>query len=208
MQLSSSADPSPTSDEQIIVHRLREQGWTDEGLATIHFLKVDINRPFEDWLVFWDARYGPAYVPLLRAHAFFKVRRHLADLGPGNERAGFRFVSGVIAEPFLALGFRRHVAQAATAAKPRGKLADGSRMSEVIGRLANSPEHRELTAKELWPHFLSALEERGLDPNELHPADPRQTCVQYDSNSKLNKTASMTRRSFCNAVSRARNPKS
>ncbi len=206
MPISSNVDPNPTNTEQIIVHRLREQGWTDEGTASIHFLKVDISRPFEDWPVSWDARCGPSNASLPRAYAFLKVLRRLDDLGPGNEAAGYRHVTAMIAEPFLALGLKRRTSQARIAGLPRGKLPDGARMGEVIHRLANGAEYRDLTAKELWPHFQSALEELGLEPKELNADDPKRACVQYTPNGDRNDSAQMTLRTFGNRISKARKP--
>lgn len=202
----SNSDLRSTTTEQIIVLRLREQGWTDEAMASVHFFKPDINLPFEAWPVSWDDGFGPADTPLLRAYAFLKVLRRLDDLGSGNEAAGYRHVTAMIAEPFTKLGLRTHARQKRAASKPRGKLADGSRMGEVIHRLANGPEHRDLTAKELWPHFQSALEELGLEPKELNAKDPKRACVRYTPNGDRMDTAQMTLRTFGNRVSKARKP--
>lgn len=74
--------------------------------------------------------------------------------------------------------------QAGIARKPRGKIDNHKTLSEFIGELALSIEHKAESAKELWPHLYSELDTLGLNPKEFkHPNDLKKNCYCYDFNS-------------------------
>lgn len=205
MKVASDAEPHTLISEQIIAHLLQEQGWTDQEIASIRFPKLDPSLPFHTWSFTYNGVLRPAASDLVRAYAFLKAVAAGEGLGPGNEAAGFRHVAAMIAEPFTELGLKTHARQRAAARKPRGKLANGEgAMGEVITILVRNPEHRDLTARELWPHFLGVLADLGLEPNELNADVSSRTCVQYTPKGDRKDAAQMTLRTFGNRVSKAR----
>lgn len=83
-------------------------------------------------------------------------------------------------------GMRYGGHQATIAGKPRGKVGGGKGGDEdktndqIIGELALMCEHRNLTSKDLWNHYFSALYQRGLDPDETEAADWKKSFIEYD----------------------------
>jgi hypothetical protein len=76
-------------------------------------------------------------------------------------------------------------AQRIRAKKPRGKVTDdGKTLNQVIETLASKAEHRCLTAPALWPHFFAALDQLGLDPEELSQSNTRKLAYSYDFKDK------------------------
>jgi len=72
-------------------------------------------------------------------------------------------------------------AQRTRARNPRGVVANGTTIDQIIARLALKPDHRDETAKELWPHFFAELNEYELDPKEYgHPTDFKKSQYEYD----------------------------
>lgn len=51
--------------------------------------------------------------------------------------------------------------------KANKRWADQKEITELVTRLANNPEHRDLYPNELWPHFYATLEDQMLDPVEV-----------------------------------------
>lgn len=72
--------------------------------------------------------------------------------------------------------------QSKKAQLPRGKLGDdGEPNSQIIGRLALAAEYKELSAKELFTHYLSELDRLNLDPDEKANGDDwREITITYD----------------------------
>jgi hypothetical protein len=94
-----------------------------------------------------------------------------------GESEGLRILSGRDA----AIGRNTRRTQSEKAKKSRGKVGDdGTTINEIIGGLALMRAHRELTAKELWPHFFDALNQRGLDPSdEDNREDWKKSAYEY-----------------------------
>ena len=82
--------------------------------------------------------------------------------------------------------YREH--QSRIAKKPRGRVGDdGETMSEIIDSLTGveyneeMEEFVELSVKDIWMHFWSKLDGKGLNPKEVeHPTDLRKNYIEYD----------------------------
>jgi hypothetical protein len=98
--------------------------------------------------------------------------------------------------------------QSSNAQKKRGKLSsDGATMSDIVSRL--STMHPEETAKEIWPHLYSELDQMCLNPSEHYdhdrPDDHAKLVVSYDHNGARKK---ITFGRFANIISECRQKKS
>jgi hypothetical protein len=93
--------------------------------------------------------------------------------------------------------------QSHIAKNPRGKCgSDGETLGQIIGLLACDLEYEEETAKDLWGHFYSALDEHGLDPvEESHPNDVKKCSYVYGDEDNRK---SITFGQFANVVSEHR----
>lgn len=78
--------------------------------------------------------------------------------------------------------YRRH--QSRIAQNPRGKVEDagGETINEMIGRLAE--RMGDESAKGLWPHFYSKLDDHSLNPKE----DSQKWVIEYDFKKSKQKT--------------------
>lgn len=108
--------------------------------------------------------------------------------------------------PTLVIGDNHSRAQSKRAKKPRGKLLPDSdnTIKDIISNLALSAEHCEETAKELWPHFFSKLDEMHLNPEESADEEKKERIFFDYKNAR--KRFSFER--FSNDVSEFRNKKS
>lgn len=99
------------------------------------------------------------------------------------------------------LGTATRQLQSHKAKKDRGNFGDNEKifMKTIVSDLVKSPANRRLTAKELWPHLFSKLEEHQLDPEEN--ATPGQ--LQYSYNGPSGRKT-LTFGSFANIVSRVK----
>lgn len=73
--------------------------------------------------------------------------------------------------------------QANIASNPRGKIGDGGETNnQIIGQLALASEYEELSAKELWTHYFSVLnDDLQRNPKESKAADDwRNIVIEYD----------------------------
>lgn len=73
--------------------------------------------------------------------------------------------------------------QANIASNPRGKIGDGGETNnQIIGQLALASEYEELSAKELWTHYFSVLnDDLQRNPKESEAADDwRKIVIEYD----------------------------
>ena len=97
-------------------------------------------------------------------------------------------------------------AQKARAKKPRGKIDGEVTMAEIVKKLAIAPDHRETSAKQLWPLFISDLGDRRLDPEEVaSTTGSRKSACKYNY---ADRRRSIAFSSFQNLVSKARRKKS
>lgn len=113
--------------------------------------------------------------------------------------------------PTLILGTNYSQSQSERAKKPRAKLSPdsdgGPTIKEIISTLAlsKSEEFCEETAKGLWPHFFSRLDEILLNPEENGHDDEKKARISYDYKSTRK---NITFGRFSNIVSESRKNKS
>lgn len=75
--------------------------------------------------------------------------------------------------------------QSKTASGPRGKIGEGEEtISGIVRRLASSPKHRDLLAKQLWNIFISELDGLGLNPTEAGNGEGLLVTFDHDSDRK------------------------
>lgn len=102
-----------------------------------------------------------------------------------GEKAGLTLLMGSKHASLVKQGTDYIMGQSEKASKPRGKVSEyGETTDEIIGKLALANEHKEESAKELWPHFLSKLDEKGCDPKlKEKGVDSAKWVCEYDSKS-------------------------
>ena len=103
----------------------------------------------------------------------------------------------------IALNYRK--SQSDKAKKSRKAKKGGGTINDIVKGIATSKEHEELSAVELWNHFLSELDGRKLHPKEdFNIEKERESTVEYDFNGGRK---SMKLGNFSNIVSQARKSK-
>jgi hypothetical protein len=165
-----------------ITVEIKRLGATDEHLEMVQWRGATHGLPFDQWSVKGHPGMPVAAVRLLKPYCTMKWLI-LEEPPPSRERDdAWHYISLVLGAPIFEIGLRAMEAQQARARKPRGKTEDGSTIGEIIDKLAHAPIHRDLTAKELWPHFFADLEERGLAPQETKaPRDRLGAAYTYEA---------------------------
>jgi len=106
-------------------------------------------------------RFPIAYTKLIGALHYIQKAVSL------GEEKGLAWLVGPTAARKLDMGNRYSKHQSSNAQKSRVKVGDdGDTIKDIIGKLALSRVHEDKSAKELWSHFYSALDERDMDPKE------------------------------------------
>jgi hypothetical protein len=147
---------------------------------TLHFSSSGSGYPFDEWPVLGSDVPRNA-IPLLRPYCTLKWLL-LEDPPPSRDRDdAWQYITMMESADLVEAGLNAKKAQQARARKPRVKLYDGTTINEIIADLALSPEHRDQTAEELWPHFFARLEALEHSPEEiLHPREPRKCAYRYE----------------------------
>ncbi|MBB4258790.1 MULTISPECIES: hypothetical protein [unclassified Bradyrhizobium] len=92
-------------------------------------------------------------------------------------------------------------AQRKRAARRRTRVGDQAvPLRQIIERLVFKPELRELSAREIWPHFFSELRDQGCDPSE----SVDRSSLSYEFGTGRRK---MTFKTFRNAIAEIRRHK-
>jgi hypothetical protein len=184
-----------------ITRELKRLGVTDEQLRTLHFASSGRGYPFDEWPVLGSDVPTDA-IPLLKRYCTLKWLL-LEDPPPSRDRDdAWQYITMLESAHLVEAGLNAKKAQQTRARKPRVKLYDGTTINEIIADLALSPEHRDQTAEELWPHFYARLEALGHSPEEiLHPSEPRKCAYRYGFAEKQRK---ISRGRFANVVATAR----
>jgi hypothetical protein len=104
------------------------------------------------------------------------------------------------------VGLRHKETQSNRAKRPRGRITeDGKTINQIIADLVLRAEHRDETAKELWPHFSAELERYELNPTERpHPTDHKKCAYAYTVDGRPKR---ISYGQFANVVSRIRKSK-
>jgi hypothetical protein len=186
-----------------LTKRLKKLGATDALLEAIRFTGFNQGWPFDLWPFTWGPGPPPlAYIGHLKTFAALKWLILENPPSSPDKDAACRLVNESLAAPIYETGLRHKTAQQRRARKPRGRFGDDSvTMLQVVHALARQPEHREQTARELWPHLFAKLEKLGVDPVEEVDRDPRKAHYTYDFNHMRKK---VTFGHFSNLVSQVR----
>jgi hypothetical protein len=197
----------PVSPEEFVAtheftRRLKELGLTDRQLEAVRFTGLNTGWPFDQWSFTWD--HGTPLQSLGHLKAFAALKWLILD-NPSecrDKNDAWQLVNHSLAAPMYQAGLNHKEAQRLRACKPRGRVGeDGRNMEQIVHTLANRPEHRDETARELWPHLFAELEELGVSPSEIDHIDFRKRCYTYEFKNRQKK---ITVGQFANLVSRAR----
>jgi hypothetical protein len=200
--MTGSMTPEAFLNEHELTSRLRRLGVSDQQLEAMRFSWSNQGWSFEQWTVTWLEGTPEEAIPLVKAYCALKWVILEDPPESADKDAARRLVTVTLAAPNHALGLRFRRSQARRASKPRGKLADGRTLDQIIAELASRPERRDETALELWPHFHAELDRLDLDPKEIRdPKDPQRMAYAYGYRDGRK---TITFGQFANVVSKSR----
>lgn len=177
---------------------LRRLGFKDEDLAASRFSPKYLDQPFDEWpFTFPVSVTQPAIAHLKRYLAYHWALIEGPRVGGIGVAEAYRYVSDFLTASDISRYENYRKEQANRAKKPRSKIfEDGRTIVDPIQKLANNPGCREMSAAELWPHFLHVLDDAGLDPEENG-----SSCTYFDYRGKMRKISFST---FQNHISKLR----
>jgi hypothetical protein len=200
--MTESMAPEALLNEHALASRLRRLGVSAEQLEAMGFRWSNRGWPFEQWAVTWLEGTPEQAIPLVKAYCALKWLILEDPPGSADKDAAWRLVTETLAAPVHALGLGFRASQVRKARRPRGKLADGRTLDQVIAELTLRPEHRDATALELWPQLFGELDRLTLNPEETGDSrDPQRNAYAYDYHD-ARKT--ITFGQFANVVSKSR----
>ena len=176
--------PAQYMKSHYVTRELQRLGVTDEQLQNMRFSGKNRNDPFERWSFWFD---GPADGPSPLVKAYCALKWLILEGPPASRERedAWRLVGEAMAAPTFAIGDRARTAQRKRAKEPRGKVAGSKKtIGEMIRELAQKPQHRHETARELWTHFFDYLGGLELDPREVSSNDPSKSAYSYDFQEK------------------------
>lgn len=190
-----------------LTRRLDRLGVTREQRQSMQFTRSCKGQPFAEWTTCRVGEIPPDALLLIKPYCALKW---LILEDPPESRdtdEAWTLVSAAVAAPIIEIGLRTKRAQSERAKKPRSRVTDfGETLEQLIAELALDPQHRDSTAKDLWPHFFAELDTQELNPEEVnHPLDVTKCGYMYDFGSGRKK---ITFGRFANIVSQARRKKS
>jgi hypothetical protein len=189
--------PEAFLNEHQLTSWLRRLGVSAEQLEAMRFSWLNRGWPFEQWTFTWLDGTPAQAISLVKAYCALKWLILEDPPGSADKDAAWRLIAETLAAPVHALGLEFRRSQSRRASRPRGKLADGRTLNQVIAELALSPEHRDETALELWPHLYAELDRLTLNPEERR--DPNAYTYDYRDRRKT-----ITFGQFANVVSKSR----
>jgi hypothetical protein len=200
--MTESMTPDAFLNQHELTSWLRRLGVSAEQLEAMRFSWSNRDWPFEQWTVTWLEGTPEQAIPLVKPYCALKWVIVEDPPGSADKDAAWRLLAETLAAPVHALGLKFRWSQARRASRPRGKLADGRTLNQVIAELALRPEHRDATALELWPHLYAELDRLTLSPEETRdPKDPRRNAYAYDYRDSRK---TITFGQFANVVSKSR----
>jgi len=147
-----------------------------------------------------------------RLQAYLVLRWLLLENPPPSRTTeeAWTYIAALEAHPYIVAGWRHQKTQRAKARLPRGRLTEqGETMRDVVASLANTPENRDLTAKELWPKLFALLDETDLSPVDAPAGDDH---IRYEvwglKPGSAPRSKTITFGTFSNLVSKARKTRS
>jgi hypothetical protein len=181
---------------------LTKRGVTGEQLVEIRFREKDRSYPFDQWSFTWGSNLPLEAIPFVKAYCALKWL--ILDEPPASrdKEDAWRYVNDSMIAHAATAGLKHREAQRRRAQRPRVKVTDdGQTIGQMVEQLIRNPEHKDETARELWPQFYAALDKLGLDPQEV----PYSDTYKYTFGKKQRK---MSYRQFANIVSASRARKS
>lgn len=192
-------------NKHFITLKLRQLGVSNEQLNAMRFRSANIGQPFSLWSCSWQDGTPVTAVYLIKSYCALKWLV-LNKPEPSEDRAAAeRLISETMAAPNFLQGIEFIESQRARASKERILITiDKKSIATVIKEFSEKPDHKDATAKELWPHFFSELQSTGLEPLEINGSDLKKSAYEYDFKDKTRK---MTFGRFCNIISKFRSEK-
>ena len=189
-----------------ITLQLLRLGATREQLGHIRFSDNNARWPFGLWS-FRASGDIPTSVELIRLLKPYCTLKWLFLEDPPYSRDredAERYISELTISPDLLIAQDYRAAQTRKAKSLRVKVGDrGERIHEIIESLVFCPEHREMSSKELWPHFFDRLSSIGADPKDIQIGNSK--AVEYDGpGEKRRRMAFTTFRRVVSATRRTR----
>ncbi len=165
-----------------VAWEMSRRGATEEQLRAARFRDSRQRSRFDRWTTMAPGDLPETAIALLKLYCTLKWLALDPPSSRNRHDAGV-YVAAFAAQPHITLGLRTKENQRKRARNPRGKVDDsGATMRSIVVALRRRPEYRELSAKELWPHFCSELAELGLDPKTIeHASDPRKDFCEYQA---------------------------
>jgi hypothetical protein len=159
-----------TPNEYLGRHQLTRElaslGIMEEQRQSIRFRGSNQSWPFDLWSFTWAGHIPDRAFPLLKAYCALKWIVIENPSYSRDKEDAWKLISQTMAAPTYAIGESARSAQRKRAKKPRGKITeDGRTLSQIVEKLVK--QYPEEAAKELWPRLSGALEEAGLDPEEI-----------------------------------------
>lgn len=181
-EMANNETPSQYLETHDLTRKLASLGVTDEQRQAMRFRKTNKGWPFSQWTFEWLANTPREATSLIKSYCALKwlILEHPCD--SRDKEDAWQLVSETMIAPVVAIGLRAKEAQSKRAKKPRGSITTGGEaLCQLIGRLAQEPQYRTETAKELWPRFFAVLEEQELYPIEIEdPTNLRKCAYGYD----------------------------
>jgi hypothetical protein len=202
---------SQTSQDYLANHEitkeLRRRGVTEDQLAAMRFRTSSRReRPFADWSFTWADGTPLEVLPYVKPYCALKWLTLDDPPAARDKDDAWEYVNNATIAPVVAIGLKHQEEQRGRARRSRVKITEeGETIGQLVERLANSPEHREESARGLWFHFFALLDQIGADPEELASSDPRKQAYKYAFREKRRK---ISYGQFANLVSVARSKKS
>jgi hypothetical protein len=167
--------PSQYLETHKLTQELARLGVTAEQRQSMRFSSSNKRWPFDQWTVQWQGNIPSEAIPHVKAYCALKwlILEDPAD--SRDKQDAWRLVSETMVAPLVALGVRTKDAQSRRAKKPRGKVTSyGETLGQLIEKLALQRQYRNRSAKELWPHLFSVLNELERYPEDTRSHKPRR----------------------------------
>jgi hypothetical protein len=188
-------------EQHELAQMLRALGATPKDLVALHFSKFDPKLPFDMWAIV-----GPAWL-VAKHHgpskAFCAYRWLMMDDPPHSENTqkAWAYITHILEADLVQLGLRTKESQKKRAIRPRVRVGDYNEpLRGIIETLISKRDHKDLSARELWPLFQATLDNSGADPKEAISESGSPACSYNTGDGRRR----ISFRSFANLVSKLR----
>lgn len=165
------SEPSENLETLLIEHpialELKQMGVVEEQLKSIRYWRRAGTDPLDRTPITWNGELNPQAIPIARAYCALKGLVDGSLVSAEDKETAHRIIAVSEIQPIIYAAEMHSRAQTDRAEKKRNKInEDGTSLKDVIQRLVLKPELAELTAKGLWPHLYSALDEIWAEPKD------------------------------------------